>query len=135
MSRRRSQSTVRRKRRPAPAEANYRERTDCCVTATVDQDSTKLGRRSLLTVWASYAVFDNEKCVCRVDSALALNQSIKPKKRMNRAKSAPMSVPTLINKVWSINSMHAQRAEGRTFRRLNVIDEFNREPLGIEVDF
>jgi putative transposase len=66
---------------------------------------------------------------------LELNLRIKPKKSMNRAKPAPLSVPTSINKVWSIDFMHDQWADGRTFRLFNVIDDFNREALGIEVDF
>ena len=31
--------------------------------------------------------------------------------------------------------MHDQLQDGRSFRLLNVIDDFNREALGIEVDF
>jgi len=31
--------------------------------------------------------------------------------------------------------MHDQLSDGRTFRLFNVIDDFNREGLGIEVDF
>ena len=31
--------------------------------------------------------------------------------------------------------MHYQLEDGRSIRRLNVIDDFNREALGIEVDF
>ena len=31
--------------------------------------------------------------------------------------------------------MHDQLADGRSFRLFNVIDDFNREGLGIEVDF
>ena len=31
--------------------------------------------------------------------------------------------------------MHDQLADGRSIRVLNVIDHFNREALGIEVDF
>jgi putative transposase len=31
--------------------------------------------------------------------------------------------------------MHDQLTDGRTFRLFNVIDDFNREALGIEVDF
>jgi len=31
--------------------------------------------------------------------------------------------------------MHDQLSNSRSFRLLNVIDDFNREALGIEVDF
>ena len=31
--------------------------------------------------------------------------------------------------------MHAQLVHGRSYRLLNVIDDFNREGLAIEVDF
>lgn len=31
--------------------------------------------------------------------------------------------------------MHDQLIDGRSFRTFNVIDDFNREGLGIEVDF
>ena len=31
--------------------------------------------------------------------------------------------------------MHDQIKDGRTFRLLNVIDDFNREVIGMEVDF
>jgi putative transposase len=31
--------------------------------------------------------------------------------------------------------MHDQLNDGRTFRMFNVVDDFNREALGIEVDF
>jgi len=31
--------------------------------------------------------------------------------------------------------MHDQQQDGRTFRLLNVIDDYNREALGIEIDF
>jgi putative transposase len=37
--------------------------------------------------------------------------------------------------VWSMDFMHDQLRDGRTFRLLNVIDDFNREALGIEIDF
>ena len=31
--------------------------------------------------------------------------------------------------------MHCRAVDGRAFRLLNVLDDFNREGLGIEVDF
>jgi putative transposase len=39
------------------------------------------------------------------------------------------------NRVWSMDFMADSLADGRAFRLLNVLDDFNREGLGIEVDF
>jgi putative transposase len=77
----------------------------------------------------------NHKRVYRIYRELELNLRIKPKKRMNRAKPEPLTVPESINAVWSMDFMHDQLTDGRTFRLFNVIDDFNREALGIEVDF
>jgi putative transposase len=44
-------------------------------------------------------------------------------------------VPLSINQVWSMDFMHDQLQDGRSIRLFNVIDDFNREALGIEVDF
>ena len=60
---------------------------------------------------------------------------IKPRKRLVRAKPEPLAVPQAINQVWSMDFMHDQLQDGRTFRLFNVIDDFNREALGIEIDF
>jgi putative transposase len=40
-----------------------------------------------------------------------------------------------MNAVWSMDFMHDQLKDGRSIRLLNVIDDFNREALGIEIDF
>jgi putative transposase len=77
----------------------------------------------------------NHKRVYRIYRELELNLRIKPKKRMNRAKPEPLTVPESINVVWSMDFMHDQLTDGRTFRLFNVSDDFNREALGIEVDF
>jgi putative transposase len=54
---------------------------------------------------------------------------------MTRAKPQPLTVPDAMNEVWSVDFMHDQLNDGRTFRLFNVLDDFNREALGIEVDF
>ncbi len=74
-------------------------------------------------------------CGYRIYGELELNLRIKPKKRMTRSKPEPLTVPDAINEVWSMDCMHDQLNDGRTFRVFNVIDDFNREALGIEVDF
>lgn len=43
-------------------------------------------------------------------------------------------MPHEINEVWSMDFMHDQLEDGRIFRLLNVIDDFNREAQGIEID-
>ena len=66
---------------------------------------------------------------------LALDLRIKPRKRWVREKPGALIVPQSFNQVWSMDFMHDQLKDGRTFRLLNVIDHFNREAIGMEVDF
>lgn len=77
----------------------------------------------------------NHKRVYRIYRELELNLRIKPRQRLVREKPLPLAVPTAINQCWSMDFMHDQLADGRTIRLFNVIDDFNREGLGIEVDF
>ena len=77
----------------------------------------------------------NHKRVYRIYCELELNLRIKPKKRLVREKPESLAVPEAINDVWSMDFMHDQLSDGRSFRLFNVIDDFNREGLGIEVDF
>jgi Transposase and inactivated derivatives len=44
-------------------------------------------------------------------------------------------VPDAPNVTWSMDFMADRLGDGRAFRLLNVLDDFNREGLGIEVDF
>ena len=71
----------------------------------------------------------NHKCVYRIYKELELNLRIKPRKRVVREKPEALTVPKGINQVWSMYFMHDQLQDGRTFRLLNVIDDFNREAL------
>lgn len=77
----------------------------------------------------------NHKRVYRIYCELSLNMRIKPKKRLKRDKPEPLTVPENSNECWSMDFMHDQLSDGRSVRLLNVIDDFNREALAIEVDF
>ena len=77
----------------------------------------------------------NHKRVYRIYRELELNLRIKPKKRLIREKPEPLSVPMAINEVWSMDFMHDQLSDGRSIRLFNVVDDFNREGLGIDIDF
>ena len=77
----------------------------------------------------------NHKRVYRIYRELELNLRIKPRKRLKRDKPEELSVPESANQVWSMDFMHDQLRDGRTIRILNILDDFNREGLGIEIDF
>jgi len=77
----------------------------------------------------------NHKRVYRIYCELELNLRIKPKKRLIREKPEPLAQPEAVNQSWSMDFMHDQLSDGRSFRCLNVIDDFNREGLCIEIDF
>lgn len=76
----------------------------------------------------------NHKRVYRIYCELELNLRIKPRRRLKRDKPDALAVPEEINEVWSMDFMHAWLTDGRSFRTFNVIDDFNREGLGIELD-
>lgn len=77
----------------------------------------------------------NHKRVYRIYRELELNMRIKPGKRLQREKPEPLAVPESPNEVWSRDFMADQLADCRPFRTLNVLDDFNRKGLAIEVDF
>jgi putative transposase len=66
--------------------------------------------------------------------ALSLHLQRKPKKRLPARTVHPLVVPSQANQTWSLDFMSDTLSDGRTFRTLNVIDDFNREALWIEVD-
>ena len=77
----------------------------------------------------------NHKRVYRIYRDLELNLRIKPRKRLKRDQPDTLAAPDAPNAVWSMDFMADQLGDGRPFRLLNVLDDFNREGLGIEVDF
>ena len=76
----------------------------------------------------------NHKRVYRIYRELELNLRIKPKRRIKRDKPDALSVPVAVNQVWSMDFMSDSLADGRSLRTFNVIDDYNREALAIDVD-
>ena len=77
----------------------------------------------------------NHKRIYRICREWGLNLRIKPSKRLKRDKPNALSVPEHPNLASSIDFMSDRLGDGRAFHLLNVLDDFNREGLGIEVDF
>ena len=53
---------------------------------------------------------------------------------MMRKKPATLTVPASISRVWSTDFVHEQLSDGRYIRLFNVIADFNRKALGVDVD-
>ena len=76
----------------------------------------------------------NHKRVYRIYKELALNLRIKPKKRLPSRHPVPLDEAAQPNDCWSLDFMSDALTDGRAYRTLNVIDDFNREGLAVEVD-
>lgn len=76
----------------------------------------------------------NHKRVYRIYREQELNLRIKPRRRIKRLYPGELDVPTAANQVWSMDFMSDTLSDGRTFRTFNVLDDYNREGLGVEVD-
>jgi putative transposase len=70
----------------------------------------------------------------RVYCQLRLNLPRRGKKWLPERVKRPLQAASQPNQGWSCDFMHDALWSGRKFRTFNVIDEFNREGLRIEID-
>ena len=76
----------------------------------------------------------NHKRVYRIYCALRLNQKRRAKRRVPQRRRHPLGVPAQPNQVWSADFMSDALYGGLRFRTFNVIDDFNRESVAVEID-
>lgn len=76
----------------------------------------------------------NHKRIYRVYKLMKLNLRRPAKKRLPKRLRVPLYVPRLPDMVGSADFMSDALSDGRRFRTFNVVDDFNREVLHIEID-
>ena len=75
----------------------------------------------------------NHKRVYRVYCELKLNLRVKRKQRIPPRTPEKLSIPNKSGEYWSMDFMSDSSHNQRRFRTFNVIDDFNREALGIDI--
>lgn len=75
----------------------------------------------------------NHKRVLRIYRCLKLKLIRRKTKKKIKRKALPLAKPETINQCWSIDFMADQLGNGTSFRTLNIIDDFNREALCMEI--
>jgi putative transposase len=76
----------------------------------------------------------NHKRVYRIYTEMSLNLRRKHKKRLPVRIVEPLLQPIRPNITWSMDFMHDVLSNKINFRSLNIIDDYNRECLGITID-
>ena len=77
----------------------------------------------------------NHKRISRVYRIMGLNKKKRTRKRIPARIKLPLVVPSAPNQTWSMDFMSDSLMNGRRFRVLNIIDDYNREILKIEPYF
>ena len=122
-------------------------RTTCAYTPKVKDDAAVQDKLDVLTskhpaigFWSCYYRLRNRgerinhKRLRRVYRAMNLHIRRRPKRRLPDRIKQPLMTPTSPNQCWSLDFMSDALTDGRKFRVLNIIDDYNRESLQIEVD-
>lgn len=94
----------------------------------------RYGYRRLHTLVAREGIVANHKRVHRVYREAGLQVRRRRRKRLTRADRVPLPVPSGRGQRWSMDFMADTLADGRAFRTLNIVDDFSRECVAIEVD-
>jgi putative transposase len=94
----------------------------------------RFGYRRLHILLERDGLVVNHKRVHRIYRAAGLQVRRRRRKRLTRADRAPLIRPSQRRERWSMDFTVDTLADGRGFRTLNIVDDFTRECVAIEVD-
>jgi putative transposase len=94
----------------------------------------RFGYRRLHILLEREGLVVNHKRVHRIYRAAGLQVRRRHRKRLTRAERIPLPIPEQRLARWSMDFTVDTLADGRGFRTLNIVDDFTRECVAIEVD-
>jgi putative transposase len=94
----------------------------------------RFGYRRLHILLEREGLAVNHKRVHRIYQAAGLQVRRRRRKRLTRAERVPLSAPLQARERWSMDFTTDTLADGRNFRTLNIVDDYTRECVAIEVD-
>ena len=106
----------------------------------IDELNKLVSKHPSIGFWQSYhrirnaGFMWNHKKVYRVYTKMQLNIRRRTRKRLPARVKQALYQPAGVNEVWSIDFMNDALWDGRRFRLLNIVDDYNRELLHIETD-
>ena len=98
------------------------------------QERRRFGYRRLTVLLRREGWPVNHKRVYRLYREEGLAVRRRKRKRIGAVERQPLAIPTRPNERWSMDFISDALSEGRKFRSLNIVDDFNRECLAAEVD-
>lgn len=98
------------------------------------EERSRWGYRRIIILLRREGWRDNWKRIYRIYRAAGLQVRRRKRKRTAHTRKQPMIVPAGPNKRWSMDFMSDQLGNGKRIRSLNIVDDYTRECLHIEVD-
>ena len=118
----------------------YQRRTSATNVAVLDRLQAhaavraRFGYRRLHILLEREGLVVNHKRVHRIYRSAGLQVRRRQRKRLTRAARIPLPAATARLERWSMDFTSDTLADGRNFRTLNIVDDFTRECVAIEVD-
>jgi len=101
---------------------------------TLAGERRRFGYRRLTVLLRREGWTVNHKRVYRLYRQEGLEVRRRKRKRIGAGERQPLAIPTRPNERWSMDFVADALTDGRRFRSLNIVDDFNRECLAAEVD-
>jgi putative transposase len=95
---------------------------------------SRFGYRRLHVLIGRDGTAVNHKRVYRLYRQAGLQVRRRKRKRLTRGERVPLPTPTGRGERWSMDFTLDTLADGRAFRTLNIVDDYTRECVAIEVD-